>query len=448
MPRIEVFERVAFAALALLAGTGSAAAQHLWTVDDNGPADFATIQGAVDAAADGDVVLVLPGTFAGFQIASKGLAILGDSVAPPTLSGPVSVMSTSAGQPVVISGFSQLISVPAGSAAPGITISACAGAVRIQDCTWRGQNAFSQATATALRGGSGARIVNSSDVIFVAAVATGGNGGVSQVALTDLSQAPYGGGRALDLSASKLACWGVSATAGLPGTSHTQANVYGEEGGAGALLDGAFLFASGSQLRGGQGGKHSLSSNQCGVAWGYGNCGDGGAGLRLDAAPSSVFVQQPNIFAGAPGTTSCDPGAYYFDGHGVGRVLVHAAGSTLGRVPGPPRTLSAPAYVAGTSIVGLTATGAAGDLVYAVAESSAHFQYDPALGGVWNLAYPPQPAAIPDAVIPSGGSVSFQITLPAVPATQDAEFHFLQLYVADVNGRTFVSAPRTVVLAH
>jgi hypothetical protein len=436
MPRIEVFERVAFAALALLAGTGSAAAQHLWTVDDNGPADFATIQDAVDAAADGDVVQVFPGSYAGFQIASKGLAILGDSATPWTLSGPVSVTSTVVGQTVVISGFTQLDS-GSGTAA-GIAISACAGAVRTEDCAWRGQN------SSTLRGGSGARIENSSDVIFSAANATGGNGGVHIVSPSNYSEVVYGGGHALDVLASSLAFWGGSAIAGLPGTSHTDHNLYGYEGGSGALLGGALFFASNSLLKGGQGGKHSLT--QCGLASGYGTAGDGGAGLRLESAPSSAFVQQPNVAAGPPGTANCAP--FYVDGNSVPRVLVHAAGSTLGRVPSPSRKLTAPAFVAGTTLVDLTATGAPGDLVYAVAETSTHFQYDPALHGVWSLAYPPQPPPNPDAVIPSGGSVGFQITLPAVPPTQDAEVHFVQLYIVDLNGRVFVSTPRAVVLAH
>ncbi|MDP6601731.1 MAG: right-handed parallel beta-helix repeat-containing protein, partial [Phycisphaerales bacterium] len=34
-----------------------------WTVDDNGPADFSSIQDAVDAASSGDVILVAPGTY-------------------------------------------------------------------------------------------------------------------------------------------------------------------------------------------------------------------------------------------------------------------------------------------------------------------------------------------------------------------------------------------------
>jgi len=36
-----------------------------WTVDDDGIADFTTIQAAIDAASDGDEILVMPGTYTG-----------------------------------------------------------------------------------------------------------------------------------------------------------------------------------------------------------------------------------------------------------------------------------------------------------------------------------------------------------------------------------------------
>ena len=48
------------------------------TVDDDGPADFNTIQAAIDAAVDGDVVVVAPGTYTGDgnrDIGFKGKAI-------------------------------------------------------------------------------------------------------------------------------------------------------------------------------------------------------------------------------------------------------------------------------------------------------------------------------------------------------------------------------------
>jgi pectin methylesterase-like acyl-CoA thioesterase len=51
-------------AVAVLGLTGSAMAET-WTVDDDGAADFDNIQAAVDAASDGDEIVVEAGTYTG-----------------------------------------------------------------------------------------------------------------------------------------------------------------------------------------------------------------------------------------------------------------------------------------------------------------------------------------------------------------------------------------------
>lgn len=440
MKRFEVSKGLFCVSAAVFACSDVASAQHLWTVDDDAPADFATIQDAIDAAANGDVLRVMPGIYAGFQISAKGVTVLGDSATPWQVNGRVKVNSTSAGQTVVVSGFTQ---VPAGGGGglAGLAINACAGSVRIQDCAWMGQSASSA------RGGAGVRVENSSDVVLTNCNALGGTGGeTSSGQVPFIFSTPYGGGHALESIASQFAVWGGNATAGLPGTSTTVYYLDGLEGGSGAYLDGSLFFASGTLLKGGKGGKHQLSPSNCVQANGAGSCGNAGAGLRFELATSSAFVQQPNIAIGTPGTSTC--GGFYTPGHLVRPIVNHSTGSSSTRVPSVARTLSAPPYVAGTTVVNLTVLGAPGDLLYAVVENAPHFQFDAALNGVWSLSYPPQPAAIPDAVIPGSGNVTFPITLPAVPATQDARVDFVQIYVLDANSTAFVSSPRAVVIAH
>ena len=43
----------------------STALATTWTVDDDGGADFDNIQDAIDAASDGDEIIVMPGTYSG-----------------------------------------------------------------------------------------------------------------------------------------------------------------------------------------------------------------------------------------------------------------------------------------------------------------------------------------------------------------------------------------------
>lgn len=64
-------------ALALLLLPSLGAAQTQWTVDDNGPADFADLQLAIDTAAPGDVLLIQPGSY-GSAMLTKPLSLLGD----------------------------------------------------------------------------------------------------------------------------------------------------------------------------------------------------------------------------------------------------------------------------------------------------------------------------------------------------------------------------------
>jgi pectin methylesterase-like acyl-CoA thioesterase len=45
----------------------STALATTWTVDDDGKADFDNIQAAVDAAVDGDEIIVMPGTYTSTQ---------------------------------------------------------------------------------------------------------------------------------------------------------------------------------------------------------------------------------------------------------------------------------------------------------------------------------------------------------------------------------------------
>jgi len=72
-------------AVAALCLAGSAMAET-WTVDDDGPADFDNIQAAVDAASDGDEILVEAGTYTG--TGDQVIDMLGKSITLKSTSGP------------------------------------------------------------------------------------------------------------------------------------------------------------------------------------------------------------------------------------------------------------------------------------------------------------------------------------------------------------------------
>ncbi|MCI0586735.1 MAG: hypothetical protein L0323_07845 [Planctomycetes bacterium] len=85
--------------------------QTTWVVDDNGGpgVDFTDLPPAIAAAADGDVLLVQPGTYSHFTLTGKGLRILGSGA-----SGPNTAFVTDA-NPGLGMGRTTVNAVPTGS---------------------------------------------------------------------------------------------------------------------------------------------------------------------------------------------------------------------------------------------------------------------------------------------------------------------------------------------
>ncbi|TAJ16755.1 MAG: hypothetical protein EPO68_10560 [Planctomycetota bacterium] len=80
MKPLALASALAPAALALSALAAPLAAQTKWTVDDNGPADFASVQVAIDTVAAGDVLLIKPGSY-GAVVVHKSMTLLGSPTA-------------------------------------------------------------------------------------------------------------------------------------------------------------------------------------------------------------------------------------------------------------------------------------------------------------------------------------------------------------------------------
>lgn len=64
--------RTSFALCALLSGALGVLAQSTWTADDDGPADFASVRAAVDAAAPGDALVIRSGDYGIVQRDDQG----------------------------------------------------------------------------------------------------------------------------------------------------------------------------------------------------------------------------------------------------------------------------------------------------------------------------------------------------------------------------------------
>ncbi|MBI1380840.1 MAG: hypothetical protein GC161_07115 [Planctomycetaceae bacterium] len=100
-------------------------------------ADFATIQAAVDAAVDGDIVIVRPATYDGFAVNGKGLSILAESKTRFAIepSGRVVVSNLGAGQSFVLRGAEDDPDIEtSGGWGSEWEFQNCAGTIWVEDC--------------------------------------------------------------------------------------------------------------------------------------------------------------------------------------------------------------------------------------------------------------------------------------------------------------------------
>lgn len=272
-------------------------AQRVWVVAPTiGPGiDFVQIQPAVDAAVDGDTVLVRAGTYTAFLISGKSLTVAADGVTVSlTSQREVGIRNVSATQAVVVRGFSLFRNGPS-----VLAISDCIGPVSIEDCNF-GINASSNDSAASLS--------NARSVTFL------------RCFLGGTTVLPASGGHGLLASSSTIAfhdC-GVRATPSLR---------EGSPGPAGMVLNRSFAYAAGTTIVGGDGGPGRGGGGYCPSPPGQGGpavqmsgseavfleCqitpgGSGFPGYGCPPAPPNVpIVGSATILAGTAGSFATQP---------------------------------------------------------------------------------------------------------------------------------------------
>lgn len=154
-----------FAFLALSFAQGASAGVLEVAVPD-GP--YTTIQSAVDAASDGDFVLIKNGTHAGFTLDGKAVSVAIDIGSTSTIQGSVVVKNLPAGKSLALTrlrvtgtGFNGPV---IGSA---VRLEDCAGSVRVEGCILNGANGASLTGCSVVgdaSAGAALRIVRCADV--------------------------------------------------------------------------------------------------------------------------------------------------------------------------------------------------------------------------------------------------------------------------------------------
>lgn len=434
--------RIGCSALAVVVLGLDVARADVWTVNWAGGAHFTDIQPAIQAAADGDVIVVAPGDYGAIQVIDKDLRILGAGAQRPR-TGAVSITNLASSRVVVLAGLDIRAPLPAGPPWEALSILNCAGPVRVQGCDALGADG----TGVGVGPKSGARIAMSGDVIFSECSLLGGNGSGGA-----LPNAPwYGwsqsGARGVMVEGSAVALYGALVKAGISGTqtfwSCNCGCPAGSDGAPGAQIDGSLFVAAGSSAYGGRGGSYFLSSNVCSGGCFLEFTGRGGDGLYFVGAPSTGAFVGVDFAGGPAGIDNC---SNVFTGPSGRTYRNHAPGSSVARYGTLAPTMELPSLLQGATAAQANFFGQPGDLVYLAFDAATSFNLALTHRGVWHLTTPLIPPPSPVGTLDPSGQLAASVSFPPLPAGAPNVTWFVQPIFVNTQGAQTLGTPWSTTL--
>jgi len=399
-------------------------------VDDDGPADFALIQAAIDASTTGDAVVVRPGTYAGFTIDGLGVHVIG--IPGAEVAGAVRVQNLEPGQLAALSNL-----VVRGQNSRALVLADNSGSVRVQSCELVG-----------MPGGSGCQfddntpavlVQMSSDVFFARCTLSGGPGG-SGFCLEPRGGDGREGATFIDSSVALYDCE-LRGGAGGATDSIYFGNTAGH-GGDGCRARGSFVFASNTVFAGGPGGNIDCYDDEIGFA------GSGGDGLEFVDGYSCDAKSLGSSYAGGAGGDTWDYG-FICEAGLDGQGLNNASASSLEMLAGASRTMKTLHQALDGTTVQAVFRGVPGDVVYLQEGITTGFRYSPAERGVWQLPTGPLGLGVPLGVIPASGVFRKELLLPQFAIPPGALALAWQSLFEDTGGQRTLGTPNTMqILPH
>lgn len=389
-------------ATVLVALSAPALAQNqVWTVDWAVPsdADFEHIQDAVDAAADGDTIVVREaiGAYRGFRVDGKSLVIQGEGYVPvfelgfaDVASSAIEIRNLAPDQSVVIRNLTHARTFHVGN--PGVDLRDNLGSVWIEDCILDGTNGHG------VRVDACAAVTFTRCEVFATSFRVGVRSTDSNLFLVDSTVV---GGK------------GADGGAQLPGV-----------GGAGLEISGGSARLQASTITGGEGGDAGFGPGACFPG------GAGGPGVEVLAPAPLVTLADSILAGGAGGTVTPHFGCLEPDGPAgpttvdpFGAIVATAQGSRGFRVQSPVREGETAAA---------TYSGAAGELAFLLAAPPAGAPLPlPSFEGVLfvdALAL----VVLPGGVLDASGELEQALVAPTLPPGKQANGVLLQGLLADL----------------
>ncbi|MFT5049266.1 MAG: hypothetical protein ACI8QZ_000658 [Chlamydiales bacterium] len=411
-----------FLLLTSLAPFARAGVVHV--VDSATPGAFQQIQDAVDAAVGSDVVLVRSGTYAGFEIVAKEIAVVADEDALVLVGGAIRVVSLSASQDVLLSGLHATGTLAAGGELRnGLALLNNAGSVRLLGCDFEAAMGGMDPSCTRSHG---ALVENCADVAFTACLLRG-------------RSSDFAGGNGLELRASAVALYDSALVGGDGGPAFPcQAYMDGGNGGSGVQhADLVHLLLQNTSCAGGDGGLE-------GTPQAAGEClfpGAGGNALRrFGFATSTPALLACPLSSGA--TAPCTGNTCSFVdcppppvAHVFGRSV-----TLQGRAP----TLDSARVLRDGELLTLSFNGLPGDRVGLFLSDETAYR---ALARGVDLVQESRPRLVLIAgVIDATGTLTRSLSIPALAPGEEARTLYLQAQHRGPTGFPTLSGLASVVI--
>lgn len=403
-----------------------AARADVQILDGPNPDGYFRLQDAIDAAQDGDVLLLGPDTYGSATIDGKGLTLMAAPHGPVVIDGTLTVRNTLKGSTTVIGGLTIQGETLHAVGQPALVIENNKGPVRVFDTLLQGGHG-EEYDINYGNGGDGVQALDCTQVAFVDCDLIGGNGGYDP---TYLHYSCYGGhgGQGLECDSSVVSLYSCSVAGGHGGDCGFQG---GDGGDACNILTNFGIYASGTSFDGGHGGDGED------FVWAFG--GDGGDGLNVGFS-SQAQVLDSSWTGGTPGVAPVFPG-------NTGSAGVAQGGlGTLNPISGSARRFTWESVVDDTATMNLQVEGEPGDRVFWTQSDRTAYRFNPAVKGVWLVPFPTDLPFMPMGVIPPSGTLTIPVDPPDVQGSNSAWLFHGQGYILDSSDQPFVSSGRPLLV--
>ncbi|MFT5283957.1 MAG: hypothetical protein ACI8TQ_000108 [Planctomycetota bacterium] len=148
-------------------------------VDVNGGAAFTAIQPAIDAANEGDIVLVKNGIYAGFEIDSKSISVVAHLDETVGIRTPVNVQNLLTNQRVSLINLEATVEATLDGS--GLLAVNDIGTIRALGCTFTGARDSQYFFSLVPDGAAGVKLIDTTKIAFAGCVISGGEGTYTSV---------------------------------------------------------------------------------------------------------------------------------------------------------------------------------------------------------------------------------------------------------------------------